>query len=69
MFPNQTAAWAAAAGTAGRAPAIVYLVAQQLRRGELSLAEVQGTRRPTAGTPPCWNGRIAAPAPARYAAS
>jgi LysR family transcriptional regulator, low CO2-responsive transcriptional regulator len=48
VFPNQTAAWAAAADGAGVAPAVEHLVTQQLRRGELSLAEVPGT--PVAGT-------------------
>jgi DNA-binding transcriptional LysR family regulator len=43
VFPNQTAAWAAAADGAGVAPAVEHLVTQQLRRGELSLAEVPGT--------------------------
>jgi LysR family transcriptional regulator, low CO2-responsive transcriptional regulator len=43
VFPNQTAAWAAAADGAGVAPAVEHLVAQQLRRGELSPAEVAGT--------------------------
>ena len=43
VFPNQTAAWAAAADGAGVAPAVEHLVAQQLRRGELSLVEVPGT--------------------------
>jgi DNA-binding transcriptional LysR family regulator len=43
VFPNQTAAWAAAADGAGVAPAVEHLVAQQLRRGELSLAEAAGT--------------------------
>jgi DNA-binding transcriptional LysR family regulator len=42
VFPNQTAAWAAAAGGAGVAPAVEHLVAQQLRRGELSLVELRG---------------------------
>src|SRR5215470_8191562 len=37
VFPNQTAAWAAAADGGGVAPAVEHLVAQQLRRGELSL--------------------------------
>jgi DNA-binding transcriptional LysR family regulator len=50
VFPNQGAAWAAAADGAGVAPAVEHLVAQQLRRGELSLAEVPGT--PYAG---CWH--------------
>jgi DNA-binding transcriptional LysR family regulator len=43
VFPNQTAAWAAAADGAGVAPAVEHLVAQQLRRGELALADVPGT--------------------------
>jgi LysR family transcriptional regulator, low CO2-responsive transcriptional regulator len=43
VFPNQTAAWAAAADGSGAAPAVEHLVAQQLRRGELSLVEVPGT--------------------------
>jgi DNA-binding transcriptional LysR family regulator len=42
VFPNQTAAWAAAADGAGVAPAVEHLVSQQLRRGELSLADVPG---------------------------
>ena len=40
VFPNQTAAWAAAADGAGVAPAVEHLVAQQVRRGELSLVEL-----------------------------
>jgi LysR family transcriptional regulator, low CO2-responsive transcriptional regulator len=43
VFPNQTAAVAAAADGAGVAPAVEHLVAQQLRRGELSLVEAPGT--------------------------
>ena len=43
VFPNQTAAWAAAADGAGVAPAVEHLVAQQLRRGELSLVELGGS--------------------------
>ena len=50
VFPNQTAAWAAAADGAGVAPAVEHLVAQQLRRGELSLAEVPGSPREA-----CWH--------------
>jgi len=42
VFPNQTAAWAAAADGGGVAPAVEHLVAQQLRRGELSLVDVPG---------------------------
>jgi LysR family transcriptional regulator, low CO2-responsive transcriptional regulator len=42
VFPNQTAAWAAAADGEGVAPAAEYLVAQQLRRGELSRVELPG---------------------------
>jgi molybdate transport repressor ModE-like protein len=43
VFPNQTAAWAAAADGTGVAPAASHLVAQQLRRGELSVLNVPGT--------------------------
>ncbi len=43
VFPNQTAAWAAAADGSGVAPAASHLVAQQLRRGELSVLTVPGT--------------------------
>jgi LysR family transcriptional regulator, low CO2-responsive transcriptional regulator len=43
VFPNQTAAWAAAADGAGVAPAVEHLVSHQLRRGELSLVELPGT--------------------------
>jgi DNA-binding transcriptional LysR family regulator len=53
VFPNQTAAWAAAADGAGVAPAVEHLVSHQLRRGELSLAEVPGT--PVAG---CWHATL-----------
>ena len=42
VFPNQTAAWAAAADGAGVAPAAEHLVTQQLRRGELSLVDLPG---------------------------
>jgi DNA-binding transcriptional LysR family regulator len=50
VFPNQTAAWAAAADGAGVAPAVEHLVSQQLRRGELSLVDAPGT--PVDG---CWH--------------
>ena len=53
VFPNQTAAWAAAADGAGVAPAVEHLVAQQLRRGELSLVDLAG--------PPveaCWHATL-----------
>jgi LysR family transcriptional regulator, low CO2-responsive transcriptional regulator len=43
VFPNQTAAWAAAADGAGVAPAVEHLVAHQLRRGELSLVDLPGS--------------------------
>jgi DNA-binding transcriptional LysR family regulator len=43
VFPNQTAAWAAAAEGAGVAPAVAHLVAHQLRRGELAVVDVSGT--------------------------
>ncbi|HWC81034.1 MAG TPA: LysR family transcriptional regulator [Pseudonocardiaceae bacterium] len=35
VFPNQTAAWSAAASGAGLAPAVEHLVAGRVRRGEL----------------------------------
>jgi LysR family transcriptional regulator, low CO2-responsive transcriptional regulator len=41
VFPNQTAAWAAAADGAGVAPALSTLVAAQLRRGELVETELR----------------------------
>lgn len=43
VFPNQTAAWAAAADGAGVAPAVEHLVTAQLRRGELSLVDLPGS--------------------------
>jgi LysR family transcriptional regulator, low CO2-responsive transcriptional regulator len=53
VFPNQTAAWAAAGDGAGVAPAAEHLVTQQLRRGELSLVELAGV--PAAG---CWHATL-----------
>ena len=53
VFPNQTAAWAAAADGAGVAPAAEHLVTQQLRRGELSLVDLPGV--PAAG---CWHATL-----------
>ncbi|MBO0774784.1 MAG: LysR family transcriptional regulator [Actinobacteria bacterium] len=50
VFPNQTAAWAAAADGAGVAPAAEHLVSHQLRRGELALVELPGTPVDT-----CWH--------------
>src|SRR5262249_56513171 len=35
VFPNQTAAWAAAADGDGVAPGVAHLLSHQLRRGEL----------------------------------
>ncbi len=49
VFPNQTAAWVAAAGGAGVATAIAHLVAPQLRRGELSIVDIPPTPLET-----CW---------------
>jgi DNA-binding transcriptional LysR family regulator len=42
VFPNQTAAWAAAAQGAGVAPALAHLVAPRIRRGELRLLDLPG---------------------------
>jgi LysR family transcriptional regulator, low CO2-responsive transcriptional regulator len=53
VFPNQTAAWGAAADGAGVAPAAEHLVTQQLRRGELSLVDLPGV--PAAG---CWHATL-----------
>jgi DNA-binding transcriptional LysR family regulator len=39
VFPNQTAAWAAAADGAGVAPAAAGLVSRRLRRGELLIVD------------------------------
>lgn len=43
VFPNQTAAWTAAADGAGVAPAVDHLVAHQVRRGELTVLETPVT--------------------------
>lgn len=43
VFPNQTAAWTAAADGAGVAPAVEHLVAHQVRRGELTVLETPVT--------------------------
>jgi DNA-binding transcriptional LysR family regulator len=53
VFPNQTAAWAAAADGAGVAPAVEHLVTQQLRRGELSLVDLPG-----ASLEGCWHATL-----------
>lgn len=46
VFPNQTAAWAAAADGAGVAPAVSSLVSRQLRRGELCVVDTELTPVP-----------------------
>jgi DNA-binding transcriptional LysR family regulator len=43
VFPNQTAAWSAAADGAGIAPAIAHLVTDRVRRGELRVIETAAT--------------------------
>jgi len=43
VFPNQTAAWAAAADGLGVAPAVASLAARQLRRGELRTIDTDRT--------------------------
>ena len=53
VFPNQTAAWGAAADGAGVAPAAEHLVTQQLRRGELSLVDLPGVPAPG-----CWHATL-----------
>ncbi len=53
VFPNQTAAWAAAADGAGVAPAVEHLVTQQLARGELSRVEITGVPVDS-----CWHATL-----------
>lgn len=43
VFPNQTAAWEAAARGEGVAPAVLHLAVHQLRRRELRIVELPGT--------------------------
>jgi LysR family transcriptional regulator, low CO2-responsive transcriptional regulator len=43
VFPNQTAAWAAAEQGAGVAPAIAHLVSPDIERGVLRRLDVEGT--------------------------
>jgi LysR family transcriptional regulator, low CO2-responsive transcriptional regulator len=43
VFPNATAAWAAAASGAGVAPGFAHLLASQVRRGELRVVETPAT--------------------------
>ena len=50
VFQNQTAAWAAAADGTGVAPAVEHLVAQRLRRGELSRVDAPGCKLDA-----CWH--------------
>lgn len=47
VFPNQTAAWAAAASGAGVSIAMEHLVAPQLRRKELVVVATRATPKPT----------------------
>ncbi len=53
VFGSQTAAWAAAADGGGVSIAVEHLVAQQLRRGELSLVDVPG-----APAEACWYATV-----------
>jgi LysR family transcriptional regulator, low CO2-responsive transcriptional regulator len=43
VFPNATAAWAAAASGAGVATGVAHLLAPQVRRGELRIVETPAT--------------------------
>lgn len=43
VFPNQTAAWAAAADGEGIAPGVEHLLSAQVRRGELRFVETSAT--------------------------
>ena len=67
VFPNQTAAWAAAADGTGVAPAVEHLVAQRCAAASFPCVELPGCRMDAAGTSPCWNGSIRAPRLARSA--
>ena len=53
----------------GSAPAVEHLVAQQLRRGELSLVDVPGVPMDACWHVRCWSASTAARPPARSAAS
>ncbi|GAA1876553.1 LysR family transcriptional regulator [Pseudonocardia ailaonensis] len=56
VYPNQTAAWEAAARGGGAAPGVQHLAAHQLRRGELQIVDVPGTPVDT-----CWYATTLAP--------
>jgi DNA-binding transcriptional LysR family regulator len=56
VFPNQTAAWSAAADGAGVAMAVSTLVTRELRRGELSIVETDRTPMHA-----CWHVTTLAP--------
>jgi DNA-binding transcriptional LysR family regulator len=56
VFPNLTAAWSAAAGGGGVAPAVATLVSSHLRRGDLCVVDT--ARTPIDG---CWYVTTAAP--------
>lgn len=43
VFPNQTAAWSAAADGGGIAPGVAHLLLHQVQRGELRLVETSAT--------------------------
>ena len=43
VFPNATAAWAAAASGAGVSPGVAHLLSPQVRRGELRVVETPAT--------------------------
>ncbi|MFJ7217879.1 LysR family transcriptional regulator [Amycolatopsis sp. NPDC098790] len=50
IFPNQTAAWSAAASGSGVSVALEHLVAPQLRRKELAVVPTRGTPKSV-----CWH--------------
>jgi LysR family transcriptional regulator, low CO2-responsive transcriptional regulator len=56
VFPNQTAAWAAAATGAGVAPAVAHLVTQQVTRGELTVVSTSATPMEV-----CWHVSVLPP--------
>lgn len=50
VFPNQTAAWAAAADGAGLAPGCLHLLSHQLQRGDLAVVDT-----PVTPMEVCWH--------------
>jgi len=69
VFPNQTAAWAAAADGAGVAPAVEHLSPSSCAGVSCRWSRCPDHRSTPAGTRRCWSASTAAPPPARCGAS